>query len=201
MSYSASTIGLPVLRHSSSASIAVFWRIFSARRKSTRPRSCAVVVAHGPSSKAALAAATARFTSSALASGTCAITSSRGGIVDGKGLVGLAVDPFAVDVHLISAYVGFHSAGHEASCVSIYCRAVARLRGRCRPRPHVLALRPPYTKKKNAARPMKNSVPPNIHISYDHSELICCAGKNTSTIPSVVVTSPLMPASINVVLL
>ena len=35
------------------------------------------------------------------------------GIVDGEGLGGLAVDPFAVDVHLISADVGFHSTGHK----------------------------------------------------------------------------------------
>src|SRR5271167_3711555 len=77
-------MGLPVLRHSSSASAGRLARIFSERRKRTRPRSCAVVVAHGPSSNAALAAATARFTSSAFPSGTCAITSSVDGSYTGK---------------------------------------------------------------------------------------------------------------------
>ena len=48
---------------SSSASVEAFWRIFSAKRKRTRPRSWAVVEAQGPFSKAAFAAATARSTS------------------------------------------------------------------------------------------------------------------------------------------
>ncbi len=51
-------------------------RIFSARRKSTRPRSCAVMLAQGPDSNARRAAFAARSTSSAVASGACAITSS-----------------------------------------------------------------------------------------------------------------------------
>src|SRR5258708_24918023 len=84
MSYSASTIGLPVLRHSNSASAGRFWRTLSARRNRTRPRSCAVVVDQGPSSNAAFAANTARLTSSASASGTCAITSSVDGSYTGN---------------------------------------------------------------------------------------------------------------------
>ena len=76
MSYSASTMGLPLLRLSSSESAAWCARTFSARRKRTRPRSWAVVPAHGPSWKAALAAATARSTSSPPESGTRAMTSS-----------------------------------------------------------------------------------------------------------------------------
>src|ERR1700756_1642364 len=59
----------------------------------------------------------------------------------------------------------------------------------------------PYTKKKKAARPTKNSVPPTIHNSYDQSEVICCAGKNTSAIPRIVVRNPLRPATNMVVLL
>src|ERR1700730_2720503 len=55
------------------------------------------------------------------------------------------------------------------------------------------ALFRPYTKKKNAARPTKKSVPPNIHNSYDHRDVICCAGKNTSAIPRIVVSRPLAP--------
>ena len=54
MSYSASTIGLPVLRHSSSARAAAFCRIFSASLKKIRPRSCALVCGHGPESNASL---------------------------------------------------------------------------------------------------------------------------------------------------
>src|SRR5579859_2242257 len=41
---------------------------------------------------------------------------------------------------------------------------------------------------------MKNSVPPNIQSSYCQSDVICCAGKNTSAIPSEVVRNPLRPA-------
>ena len=67
---------LAQLRHSISASIGRFCLTFLQAGNSTRPRSCAVVVAHGPSSNAALAAATARLTSSAFPSGTWAMTSS-----------------------------------------------------------------------------------------------------------------------------
>jgi hypothetical protein len=76
MSYSASTIGLPQLRDSISARWAAFSRILSDSRNRIRPRSCGVLEAQGPVSKAALAAATARFTSSTFPAGTCAITSS-----------------------------------------------------------------------------------------------------------------------------
>ena len=41
---------------------------------------------------------------------------------------------------------------------------------------------------------MNSSVPPNIHTSYDMTEVICWAGKKASAIPRIVVTSPLAPA-------
>ena len=61
-----------------------------------------------------------------------------GRIVHRESLVGFAIDPLAVDVELVGAYVGFHSAGHEAS---LRCRIIAELRSAARasrPRPHVL---------------------------------------------------------------
>ena len=61
-----------------------------------------------------------------------------GGIVDRKSLVGLAVNPLAIDVELIGAYVGFHSAGHHGL---LLFRAIAELRSAARasrPRPHFL---------------------------------------------------------------
>src|ERR1700758_1955845 len=64
----------------------------------------------------------------------------------------------------------------------------------------LLDLRRPYTKKKNAARAMKNNVPPNIHTSYESRDVICCAGKNTSAIPRNVVTNPQAPETSSVVL-
>src|SRR5438105_739542 len=59
MSNSASTIGLPVFRVSSSASSAARCRTIPASANSARPRSCAVASFHGPASKAARAALTA----------------------------------------------------------------------------------------------------------------------------------------------
>ena len=60
MSNSDSTIGLPLLIVSSSASSARVRRARSAAsRKRMRPRSCAVTSAHGPVSNARRAAATA----------------------------------------------------------------------------------------------------------------------------------------------
>ena len=53
-----------------------------------------------------------------------------GGIVDRESLVGLAVDPLAVDVELVGAYVGFHSAGHEASFDVELLPSFARPHGR-----------------------------------------------------------------------
>ena len=160
-------MGLPELRDSNSASRAAFWRIFSASRKSTRPRSCGVVVAHGPFSNAALAAATARFTSSPLASGTCAITSSLCWIVYREVFLGLAGDPFAVDIELIGSDLCFHSAGHSTSGPSLRCPVEPRStcqswispitpactgRGTVRSAPlSRCTLWRPYTKKKNAA--------------------------------------------------
>ena len=41
---------------------------------------------------------------------------------------------------------------------------------------------------------MKNSVPPNIQTSYQNSDEICCAGKNTRAMPRIVVRNPLDPA-------
>src|SRR5579863_461237 len=93
MSYSASTIGFPVLRDSRSASAAVFCRIFSASLNNTRPRSCAVVFDHGPSSKALRAAFTATSTSALSAALTRAITSSVDGSYTGN------VSPDALAVH------------------------------------------------------------------------------------------------------
>ena len=84
MSYSASTMGFPVLRHSSSASMVAFCRTFSANRNNTRPRSCAVVLDHGPESNAARAAATAESISARSAAATWAITSSVDGSYTGK---------------------------------------------------------------------------------------------------------------------
>src|ERR1700676_3899442 len=93
MSYSASTIGFPVLRDSRSASAAVFCRIFSASLNNTRPRSCAVVFDHGPSSNAFRAAFTATSTSVLSAALTRAITSSVDGSYTGK------VSPDALAAH------------------------------------------------------------------------------------------------------
>src|SRR5579859_560815 len=93
MSYSASTIGFPVLRDSRSASSAVFCRIFSASLNNTRPRSCAVVFDHDPSSNAFRAAFTATSTSALSAALTRAITSSVDGSYTGK------VWPVALLVH------------------------------------------------------------------------------------------------------
>src|ERR1700686_2908594 len=93
MSYSASTIGFPVLRASRSASAAVFCRIFSASLNKTRPRSCAVVFDHGSSSNAFRAALTATSTSVLSAALTRAITSSVDGSYNGK------VSPDALAVH------------------------------------------------------------------------------------------------------
>src|SRR5271168_509631 len=86
MSYSASTMGLPELRHSRSARCAASLRMRSARRKRMRPRSCAVVCGHAPELKAVLAAATARSTSFSSASGTSAMISSVAGLITGKSL-------------------------------------------------------------------------------------------------------------------
>src|SRR2546427_14133 len=58
-----------------------------------------------------------------------------------------------------------------------------------------------YTKKKNAARPMKNNVPPAIQTSYEYKDVICCAGKKASAMPIEVVINPLAPAAIRVALL
>src|SRR5450432_2182367 len=76
MSYSASTMGLPVLRHSSSASMGASARSFSAMRKRMRPRSWAVVWGQPPSSNARRAATTAWSRSAAEALGTSARASS-----------------------------------------------------------------------------------------------------------------------------
>ena len=170
MSYSASTIGLPVLRHSSSASMAAFWRIFSASLKRMRPRSCAVVVAHGPESNAALRGL------------HCAVRRRqhwrRGNlrdhffgrrIVDGKRLRRIAVDPFAIDVNLIGRTSVFTPLDMNLLPNLQLCRAALGYAARVA-RATRFAFRPPYTKKKNAASPIKNSVPPNIQISYDHNE-------------------------------
>src|SRR5271163_1346887 len=86
MSYSASTMGLPELRHSRSARCAASLRMRSARRKRMRPRSCAVVCGHAPELKAVLAAATARSTSFSSASGTSAMISSVEGLITGNSL-------------------------------------------------------------------------------------------------------------------
>src|SRR5271156_1510038 len=86
MSYSASTMGLPELRHSRSARCAASLRMRSARRNRMRPRSCAVVCGHAPELKAVLAAATARSTSFSSASGTSAMISSVEGLITGKTL-------------------------------------------------------------------------------------------------------------------
>jgi hypothetical protein len=75
MSYSDSTIGLPLFLVSISASSSARVRTISASLNRMRPRSWAVVVFHGPSSNAARAAATARSTSALPASGTRAMTS------------------------------------------------------------------------------------------------------------------------------
>src|SRR5271168_2896728 len=84
MSYSASTMGLPELRHSRSARSAASLRMRSARRNKMRPRSCAVVWGQAPELKAAFAAATARSTSFSSASGTSAMIASVEGLYTGK---------------------------------------------------------------------------------------------------------------------
>jgi hypothetical protein len=57
-------------------------------------------------------------------------------------------------------------------------------------------LRLPYTKKKNAARAMKNNVRPNMLNSYFRTDVIWLAGKNATTIATLVVIRPLHPAAI-----
>src|SRR5229473_873371 len=59
-----------------------------------------------------------------------------GGIVDGKSLVRLAINPLAIDVELISSYIGFYSTRHVTPCLNqiiAELRSAARARRR---RPH-----------------------------------------------------------------
>src|SRR2546425_293435 len=73
MSNSLSTMGLPQLRVSSSASIAAFLRTRSAIAKRMRPRCWAVVAFQGPRSKASRAAWIAASTSGLVAAANAAI--------------------------------------------------------------------------------------------------------------------------------
>src|SRR5712691_5189231 len=75
MSSSASVIGLPLFRVSSSASSRARARTIAASLKSTWPRSCGVERFQSPLSNAWRAADTALSTSAAVASGTRAMTS------------------------------------------------------------------------------------------------------------------------------
>ena len=106
MSNSASTIGLPVLRVSSSASSAARSRTMRASSNSTRPRSCAVASFQAPASNAARAALTARSTSAGVGVRHPRDHLGRRRIddVDGRGRAGR--DEFAVDVELVCRHGG-----------------------------------------------------------------------------------------------
>src|SRR6266403_2216864 len=115
-------------------------------------------------------------------------------VVDGKHLAGRTLDPLAVDVILISPNHGLRTTGHTCLPNPIQSAGATAASFRA-------ALRLPYTKKKNAARPMKKSVPPTIQTSYEYKEVICWAGKKASAMPIEVVSNPLAPAAIRVALL
>ena len=87
-------------------------RIFSARRKRTRPRSWAVVLDHGPSSKAAWRGGDGAVDFFGAGVGDLGDDFFGGGIVDGEGFRGMARGPFAVDKHLVSFYFCSDSARH-----------------------------------------------------------------------------------------
>src|SRR6184192_1140779 len=111
MSYSASTIGLPQLRASSSASCAAFCRIFSANRNSTRPRSC-----RGRAPRT-IFESRLRSSNSAVHVVGVGIRNLRDhflrcGIVDRKCLARLAFNPLAVDVHLVCANLCLYPCWH-----------------------------------------------------------------------------------------
>ena len=87
MSSSASVIGFPLFRVSSSASSLERARTIAASLKSTWPRSCGVARFQSPLSNARRAAHTAVSTSAAVASGTRAIAAPVAGSTTSRGLV------------------------------------------------------------------------------------------------------------------
>src|SRR4029077_4810308 len=142
----------------------------------------------------------------------------RGWVIDWKCLIRLAVDPLAVDVHLISANLGLNSAWHEYLQLAFlgpqrpmplwtphdYSRALVSAWTDESPVPTGTAsgvFSRPYPKKKNTANAIKPKVIPNILTSYFHNDVICLAGKNATMIASVVVSSPATPANMSVPLL
>ena len=130
MSYSASTIGLPVLRHSSSASAGRFWRIFVGEPE----QDASALLRRGGCPRAVF--------ESGFGGGDGAVHVVGGGvgnlrddffgrgIVDREGLRRLAGDPFAVDEHLVGLYVGLHSAGHRGLLQGLKPRSFMRLKRR-----------------------------------------------------------------------
>ena len=112
MSNSASTMGLPVLRHSSSASAGRLARTFSAEAEEDAAaflrggrRPWAVFESGFGGGYGAVDVVGAGV-------GNLGDDFFGGGIVDGKSLRGLARDPLAVDVHLVGFDFGCDSAGH-----------------------------------------------------------------------------------------
>src|SRR6266516_1726538 len=129
--YLDSKIGLPLSSVSSSASSSMFCSTRSASRHSSRPRSLADILRHGParSSKAWRAALTARSTSSAEASTICVKTSPVAGLMVSNFLEPSTHSP------LIRRRPGDTRALVAAIIVEYRCGASLRLDGRGRPFP------------------------------------------------------------------